>query len=273
VMARPPRVVFPSARAAHRLRVGAAVDHGEGRFALGQRQPRRAPECEIGGLVGRAVELRAAGGAVVVEASQRPVIDDAQQIRPDPLLGITVAVAGRGIGRHQRRRRRRGRRAPRRERGKKSEKSGRSAHVCLPRGLSPQWRPSRRSGTKSMARRLAPSKPWLTGAAEAAAVLATAEMYRADAAAMAAGIAGVRLMEAAGAAVAGEARLRFPPQPTLILCGPGNNGGDGFVAARLLAEAGWPVRVALLGARDKLKGDAAWAAEGWTGPVEPLRPE
>ncbi|MFO0988888.1 MAG: NAD(P)H-hydrate dehydratase [Alphaproteobacteria bacterium] len=115
-------------------------------------------------------------------------------------------------------------------------------------------------------------KPWLSEAAEAA-LLATQEMYRADAAAIASGIPGTRLMEAAGAAVADEVRRRWSPRPVVVLCGPGNNGGDGFVAARLLAGAEWPVRVALLGARDALKGDAAWAASGWRGTVEPLRPE
>ncbi len=115
-------------------------------------------------------------------------------------------------------------------------------------------------------------KPWLAGDAREA-LLTTREMYRADAAALAAGVSGQQLMEAAGAAVARLAGMRWTPRPTLVLCGPGNNGGDGFVAARILAKAGWPVRVALLGARERLKGDAAWAAGTWTGPIEAMGPQ
>ena len=101
-------------------------------------------------------------------------------------------------------------------------------------------------------------------------LLTVEEMYRADAAAMAAGVPGVDLMENAGRALADALRSRHDPSETLVLCGPGNNGGDGFVAARHLAAAGWPVRVVLLGAREKLTGDAAHHAGLWQGPVEAL---
>ncbi|WP_298954512.1 NAD(P)H-hydrate dehydratase [uncultured Methylobacterium sp.] len=99
-------------------------------------------------------------------------------------------------------------------------------------------------------------------------VLTTAQMREADAAAIAAGTAGIALMRRAGAAVAERAAaLAGPGARVLVLCGPGNNGGDGFVAATLLAEAGRSVTLALLGARDALKGDAALAAQDWSGPV------
>jgi NAD(P)H-hydrate epimerase len=99
-------------------------------------------------------------------------------------------------------------------------------------------------------------------------------MYAADQAAMATGIDGRRLMEAAGAAVADAVRRLSPHtrSPVLVLCGPGNNGGDGFIAASLLLAEGWPVRVALLGECSGLRGDAAWAAAQWHGAVEPAEP-
>ncbi|MCR0982074.1 NAD(P)H-hydrate dehydratase [Roseomonas populi] len=80
------------------------------------------------------------------------------------------------------------------------------------------------------------------------------------------------LMLAAGRAVARAAMRRVRPCRTLVLAGPGNNGGDGYVAARLLAEAGWPVAVAAL-APPRPGGPAEEAALRWRGPVVPLRPE
>lgn len=102
-----------------------------------------------------------------------------------------------------------------------------------------------------------------------AALLTVAEMAEADRLTIAGGIAGIDLMEAAGAAVARAVQQYHPAGNILVLCGPGNNGGDGFVAARLLAEAGRSVALVLLGEHQSLKGDAALAAKRWQGEVLP----
>ena len=102
-------------------------------------------------------------------------------------------------------------------------------------------------------------------------LLTTAEMGEADRLTIASGIAGLDLMEAAGRGVAEAVRTRYPDaRQIVVLCGPGNNGGDGFVAARHLAEKGLDIRLAVLGDRAGLKGDAAEMARRWTGPEHPF---
>jgi hydroxyethylthiazole kinase-like uncharacterized protein yjeF len=100
-------------------------------------------------------------------------------------------------------------------------------------------------------------------------LLTSAEMTEADRRAIASGVAGIDLMERAGRAVAERVAARHPPGSRIVVvAGPGNNGGDGFVAARILAEEGRRVRVLLVGTVERLTGDAAQAAARWKGPVE-----
>src|ERR1700758_3539393 len=104
-------------------------------------------------------------------------------------------------------------------------------------------------------------------------VLTTAEMERADRLTIAAGTPGFALMLSAGQAVAEAAQELVEEGPILVVAGPGNNGGDGFVAAAELAAQGREVSIILMCEREALKGDAASAARGWKYPVLPFNPQ
>jgi len=108
-------------------------------------------------------------------------------------------------------------------------------------------------------------------------ILTVAQCYEADRYAAAHGVPSLTLMENAGRAVADEICKRWSPRPTAVLCGPGNNGGDGYVVARVLKERGWEVSVAVHGPnpptglpediRGQLKGDAAAMAARYDDPL------
>ena len=97
-------------------------------------------------------------------------------------------------------------------------------------------------------------------------ILTAEQMRAAEASAIADGTPETELMERAGQALAEAVRLFVGPRPTLILCGPGNNGGDGYVAARHLQWLGYQVRVAALA--EPTAEAAKWARSKWDGPVE-----
>lgn len=98
-------------------------------------------------------------------------------------------------------------------------------------------------------------------------IVTGAEMRAAEQAAFAHGQNSFALMQAAGAAVAQAIQRAHPAgnASAMILCGPGNNGGDGFIVADLLARTGWRVCVASMRARADYKGDAGEAAAAWQG--------
>jgi hydroxyethylthiazole kinase-like uncharacterized protein yjeF len=105
-------------------------------------------------------------------------------------------------------------------------------------------------------------------------LLTNTEMAQADRLAIAGGIAGIDLMEKAGRAVAERVAARHSTGSRIaVVAGPGNNGGDGFIAARVLSERGFSVRMLLAGDVGKLKGDAAEAARRWSGSPQPATPQ
>lgn len=101
-------------------------------------------------------------------------------------------------------------------------------------------------------------------------ILSVAQMYEADRLAIDSGISSLLLMEKAGRAVADEVTKRLKQCRVAVLCGPGNNGGDGYVVARHLAERGWPVKLFALAQRPALRTDAAEMAKLWNGDVGTL---
>ncbi len=99
-------------------------------------------------------------------------------------------------------------------------------------------------------------------------IFTAAETKAAEATIFATGVSVAALMQRAGRAAADIAWDRFGPLETLVVCGPGNNGGDGYVIARRLADRGVRVRVAASG--DPASEAARAARAAWGGPVEPL---
>ena len=104
-------------------------------------------------------------------------------------------------------------------------------------------------------------------------LLSTAEMAEADRLAIAGGVPGSELMENAGRAVADAVCKAAEGRRVVVVAGPGNNGGDGFVAARYLAERGYAVNVCFVGDQTRRKGDAHLAAQRWTGSVKDASPK
>lgn len=96
-----------------------------------------------------------------------------------------------------------------------------------------------------------------------AALLSAEETHAADAQTIRSGIPGLTLMENAARGVVSVIGEHYAPLPCLVVCGTGNNGGDGFAVARILKERGWPVQVVLRGDHDNIRGDAAIMRDKW----------
>ena len=99
-------------------------------------------------------------------------------------------------------------------------------------------------------------------------LLSINQMADADKLAISSGASGLSLMEAAGRSVVREIRRRWTRRPVLIFVGPGNNGGDGFVVARILGDLGWPIKVIDVLERGEWTGESKVNAEKWCGKIE-----
>ena len=104
-------------------------------------------------------------------------------------------------------------------------------------------------------------------------ILTAAQMYAADKETIAKIMPENDLVENAGFAAACQIAKRYGKQPILIACGAGNNGADGFVAARVLSNRGYSVKVAFAGSKDKMSPACRFAAERFDGIVLPLSPD
>ncbi|MEN8237209.1 MAG: NAD(P)H-hydrate dehydratase [Pseudomonadota bacterium] len=102
------------------------------------------------------------------------------------------------------------------------------------------------------------------------AVLTARETLVAELQTVASGVSLYKLMQTAGMAVYKEITERFVPCPTVVLCGPGNNGGDGYVVATLLEQAGWPVKVATQSFTTKMSDFATKHRNNYQGKVVKL---
>lgn len=102
-------------------------------------------------------------------------------------------------------------------------------------------------------------------------VLTNGQMAQADSLTIESGIDGYDLMTAAGQHVANFVHDHYPDHDVLVMCGPGNNGGDGFVAARFLQECGHDIRLHSLVPARKFTGDAKKAVKDWNGDISDMK--
>ncbi len=116
-------------------------------------------------------------------------------------------------------------------------------------------------------------EPALAAPSTLSPALLTAEQTRAaEKAAIANGLSGAAMMEAAGEAVAAFIIRMIDKRPVAVLCGPGNNGGDGYVVARKLKAAGFAARVLAMAPKESLAGDARLMADLYDGETAPFAP-